>query len=166
MKKDITIYNYIVANIIPFLLLLVVLIVTIATAPLTKNNVYTAIIIPLCLLCIIPTIYIIIIHFKRKTIISESAIISTQPRGIKKTIPLVKLQRVVHYKVARHGNILVFDDGTFDEFANPQELFSASSFASVSWIIIAYSKRREKKLREILPSCKFDIITQNYFEKD
>lgn len=164
MKNTITFYNYFVASIIPFLLLLIALITTIATAPLAQNDSYTAFIIPTCLLCIIPIVYIIVIHFKRKTTISESEITSTQPRGIKKTIPLDKLQRVVHYKVAHHGNSLIFDDGTFDEFANPQELFSGKSFASANWILIAYSKSREKKLREVLPNCKFDLITENYFE--
>lgn len=102
---------------------------------------------------------------KRIIVIDDECISSLDMCVLSKSIKLENLQRIVVYRVARWGGKIariIFDDGSFCEYDDPQLIISGKLPRVTSFISIEYSKRKLKLLQKRFVNAKFEIIDRTF----
>ena len=100
-------------------------------------------------------------YVRSVTLITDTEIVSTV-NGKSQAMQIADLQRIVIYKFNHRGDIhtkIVFDDGTFNEFVSPLEVFSAIGWlpnkTNESWIAIDGNNKKIQLLKERFPELRF-----------
>lgn len=100
-------------------------------------------------------------YLRSVTLITDTEIVSAV-NGKKQTMQIADLQRIVIYQFDYRGSKftkIVFDDGSFNEFDNPLDNFSAIGWlpnkTSERWIAIDGNNKKIQLLKERFPELRF-----------